>query len=269
MLEELTEEERKDITQNDYEFVMIRGKSYFVKKISKDYRTGQYLNFFKEVIAKKVALLFSISCPNYFPVKIGEDYYYLSEDLNSFGEFVEGSDIVGYTTSSLYQIWNCFEEFYKDVPRLMRQMIQIYVYDILLLNHDRKPRNWGVVKSEKENVYIFDNEYIFNLQVFSFLTVSYDRADLIYDFDYYKEVRRELTQFFKDSSKEFVDIFLSSFFKLTPEKLKKIINEIEDDYVVKLPEEYLSIYTAHYEVIKQILIDLNLINEKKERYYVR
>lgn len=265
MLENLTKDEEKYITGNDYEFVIIRGKSYFVKKLSKDYRTGQFVNFFKEVIAKKVADLLSIPCPNYFPVKIGEDYYYLSEDLNSFGKFVEGSDIVGYKANSLYQIWHSFEQFYEDVPRLMKQMIQIYVFDILLLNHDRKPRNWGIVKSEKENIYIFDNEYIFNTQVFSYLTVSYDRADLIFDFDYYNEVKKELESFFKDSSEEYIDIFINSFLKLKPEELAKIIKEIEDEYFVKIPKEYLAIYTAHYEVIERILIDLNLINKNKER----
>ena len=62
----------------NHKFMMINGKSYYVKECDDNFNL-------KEIIAKRLADILGIKCANYDIIKTDDNIYYVSEDLNILG----------------------------------------------------------------------------------------------------------------------------------------------------------------------------------------
>lgn len=200
-----------------------------------------------ELIGKKLADIFKVKCPNYYLVNVNGQYYYLSEDLNQLGEFVSAGDIIQINSkysymstcvnhmdldfkieprlygNNIYDIWAYFDSLYdkKTVMRLMYDIMKIYIFDLLFVNFDRRPDNWGILTSKQNqvDVVMFDNEF------------SFDPATHVSMFAYANcysnvQVDVEFPTFLKEASREYIDLFKYYYDLITPEFLEKIVDEV-------------------------------------------
>lgn len=135
----LTLEDKEIIKHLGYpKLVSLSSGSYLIKGVL-------CLEGFKELLGYELAKLFNLFCPKYELIKLENNYYSLSEDINKYGKFVTANSIVTYedVTTSLYEIWNSLESKYSNTPELMGDLIKIYIFDMLFLNYDRSVDNWG------------------------------------------------------------------------------------------------------------------------------
>lgn len=237
----LTEEDRNIIDHLGFpKIVELSQGKFLVKAVT----SAEVAN---ELIGKKLADVFKVKCPNYHLVNVNGQYYYLSEDLNQLGEFVSAGDIVqinskysymstyvnhmdldfkiepGLYGNNIYDIWAYFDSLYdkKTVMRLMYDIMKIYIFDLLFVNFDRRPDNWGILTSGQNqvDVVMLDNEF------------SFDPSTYVSMFAYAKgwsnvQVDVEFSTFLKEASREYIDLFKYYYDLITPEFLEKIVDEV-------------------------------------------
>lgn len=169
--------------------------------------------------------------------------------------------------NSLYDIWSYFENNYSsDISKsLMDEILKVYMFDILFLNYDRDTRNWGILtQKDQVNVIILDNELIFtkkseeNEDNDDKQTESSCYAETVsLNVNFKKEhapVYEDFRQFLKESSTEFITSFKYYLDLITPEFLRKIIEQIEksNDLNIADKEEKIAIYQKHHNALQTI-----------------
>jgi hypothetical protein len=140
-----------------------------------------------ELVVEKACKAINLHCAHYEIVKIFDTYYYLSEDINTYGTFKKLSEIDNEMNDkfvriddktklneiakddplvsniydrpflienmdsnvSMYNVWVLLEKKYgkEYIEELMRDLIKTYVLDILFYNSDRHASNFGVLES--------------------------------------------------------------------------------------------------------------------------
>ncbi len=220
-----------------------------------------YVNSFKrsryyyEVIAYELAQIFGLFALEYHLVELGNDpdnlcYAVVSKDLNSYGKFTEIAPMavkdyqegVGNDKrdKSLCFLWNLLEKRYGLSTANMIEFVKMYIFDLLFLNNDRHFYNFGLLESaNRRNLVLYDNEYIFdqgsaNLVVGSGYATKFGDSSL------------DLANFLKESSVEFIDLFLYYYDLITTPYLEKLLGEIEQKYSISIPRKDYILYYYDY-----------------------
>lgn len=251
--------------------------------------TGSYLvkqdydnKAINEIIGKMIADIMNLKCPKYFITTAAGTIHILSEDINKYGEFTSSynlnadkKDHVSYSMAdlyydedyydeetkkdlqgnSLYDIWPYLENNYDSdtSKRLMKDVIKMYIFDILFLNFDRRLGNWGILKypNNQVDIVMFDNEYILDQSSSRASTVEMQTDFLAYGPNTYQD----LTTFVHESSKEYLNLFLHYIRLFTKSFLNTIISAAEETSGCQLEnkENCLKLYETHREKLIAIL----------------
>lgn len=247
-------------------FIELDGEEYYAKFI------GDELN---QIIGNELAYYCDINCVTDKVVRSDDDYFYLSYSLHNLGIYESGSSL-GLTSLNLYEIWLKLEEIYpKDVEKLMRQLIRIFVFDSLLMYGDRHLDNFGILsKNKKVNLYILDNEYMFcdisvgRLNPYMIGSVNYSKSDEDFlEKEIFKENYQRFATLISSTSNEFYEDIKDIYYKLTPEVVKDKLFEMMDRYPdlirVETIIDRINMYEENYKIITKILEERGLINGKR------
>jgi len=167
--------------------------------------------------------------------------------------------------NNLEIIWQALESKYQNNPnanisKLMNQIIENYIFAILVRANDKGAQNWELEESENTiNIYpIFDNELIFyDENITTTISTSFDDSEATIG----ESVRRFLTT----SSEEFVELFVEKFKTFNYDMLMKGIDEVEKQTESKIPdeikEEIIFGFNLNQKEINEVLDSLNLNNK--------
>ncbi len=260
--------------------VYLSSGNYFIKD------TWNIKEAVNEVIGRRLASIFNLKCPDYKVVILDYDgdisfksqyhkYYSISEDLlNKNGKFKTARElgILFEENCSLYQIWFKLEKLYGNVSDLMMDIVKVYIYDILFGGSDRHASNWGIYYNDNiRQVAILDNEFLFENQesmISSYFSEDdYNEINKVNSSEDFK--REEFNNFLKDSSEEFINLFLVYYNLFTPEYLEELLLSIEGEekfitefgevpFVIPHKDEILENYLKNYELLGSVLEERKL-----------
>ena len=162
-LDELELEQIKFIRNYSGLLFIYNGKKYYYK------RTKNITDFYNEMIAEKIANRLGISCCHYFLGTCLDEEGTISECFEN-PNYISMNDYLKekYPESdpdernNLEDIWNAFYHDFseKTVNKLMTELVNIFMFDILIGNYDRHNENYGLV-IDGDNTHfapLFDNE---------------------------------------------------------------------------------------------------------------
>lgn len=265
----LTEKQKAELLSKEHNYVDIDGVQYFCKVAKNDCN---------EILAYRLASLVGINCPLYHIVRVNKDLYYLSYSFNNLGNFKRGKDLIGidYFSNTIYNLWYVVEKEYpKECKDLIFDLVKVFIFDIFMLNGDRHAGNYAIVEENgKPNIYIFDNESIFESIFRVELSPKYSKRDFLGNGTRIindpsatigmKQNMEFLEYFLITSSKLFCDLVIDFYNKLTPDVVYNVILEIEKfTGITNYDKDYnMKLYKKNYELIGDLLKDMNFI--KKE-----
>ncbi len=268
----LSENEKSVIKDNVHKYVVINGIQYFCKMAE---------NNCNEMIANRLANFVGINCAEYHLVKIDEALYYLSYSFNNLGKFKIGKEFIGlnYYANTLYNMWHAIENNYpRECKELMLDLVKVFIFDIFMLNGDRHAGNYAIVEEDgKPKIYIFDNESIFESIFRVELSPKFNKSDYLRNDGRIirnpeatigmKQNMELLNYFLATSSKEFEDLVIDFYNRMTPDVVYKVILDIEkDEDIIIFDKNYnMELYKRNYQLIGELLIDRGLINKEKGR----
>lgn len=265
--EELLTSVQKRNLSSSHGVLMINDEKYYYSYCDKYYLRGKSIPIYGvEQLMEELAKSVGINCAHYELVFANGSYYTFSKEISPF--FNTGEKL-GFESHSLYSIWSEFEKKgYNNVYDVMLNFIRIYLFDLLFLNGDRKSDNWGIVLKEgNAELYILDNEFSFDDFYPPQLTAHVED-------DYYEHkggfyamygdesnscsnelYLEELDYFLREPGKEYFQIFMDMYNKLTPEFVYEKVLAVEKKNNKKLPHLYdrLNIYEEHYKNISKLL----------------
>lgn len=250
-----------NIELNDFTNFYYEGKQYFIKWSDK-------ILLLNELVAAEIAKDFGILSVRYAYARCDyNDFFYgdcvISECAYHDNDKVYNlSDLVD-DKLTLEDIWNALEIKYKDediVSALMDEIVNVFLFDILIANDDRHSLNFFIVENEN-GVHVaplFDNEYMLcdssiNFQHYS---IKVDEGN-----PYYKFIPENLSRFLQISDKRYLDRLESKLWIITPSNLNIIFERIEkrtgfqfsDDYKEGIKEEFNINHSMIEETIKKTI----------------
>lgn len=241
-------------------FINIGGDEYYVKYV------GDELN---QLLGNELAELCGINCVTDKVLKIDDDYFYLSYSLNNLGVY-ESAYSEGINSLNLYDIWNSLEKKYPNmVEKLMHQLIQIFVFDILMMYGDRHLENFGILtRNQEKDFYILDNEYMFC--DFSSIRLQPEMGNYsksLEDEFCLEENYHRFSTLLNDSSSEFYKDILGIYYLLEPSVIEAKLIELKEKYPELISEETIidriKMYEENYKMITKILEERRLISGKR------
>ena len=254
--------------------------SFYVKNIEDAYplnlAIGEVLGYY---ISKEIGLI----CPKYnivMPDNKDEEVFVISEDLNNYGKFINAFDLglLREHNASLSSIEKFLEKkFLNDpvygskIPEVFKDIIKMYIFDILFSNWDRRSNNWGLIFT-KDNMQlaILDNENLLDSDFNHTISSQDNGVEWLKDFkramtieERKAKIINDLNNFFANYSSEYILLFEDIFNLITPEYFKKLLNQIEREKIIitkdgKIPleifdkEDYVKIYSDRYYLVKEI-----------------
>lgn len=254
--------------------------SFYAKKIEDAYPLDLAVG---EVLGSYIAKEIGLMCPKYQIVMSDnkdEEVFVISEDLSNYGKFINAFDLglLREHNASLAKIENFLEKkflnnlaYSSKISEVFRDVIKMYIFDILLCNWDRKSNNWGLIfTKDSMKLSILDNENLLDSDFNHTISSQNDGIGWLKDFKraMTNEERKEklindLTNFFERFGNEYILLFEDIFNLITPEYFRNILNQIEREEVIitkdgKMPleifdkEDYVKIYSDKYYLVKEI-----------------
>ena len=191
----------------------------------------------------------------------------------NFVDFKTGKELY-FNSNSLYDIWIFLEKKYpKECPRLVNDLVKVFIYDIFMINGDRNLGNIGVLEDgEGPKLYILDNEFIFSEYPVDLLAkLYYDEHLKNYFYHNIKDIPfnierilESLEYFLATSSIEYNHLVEDFYNKLTPEYIEYVFLKYEDKgIIIDDKEVYLMLYKCNYNAIGKLLKERGLICEQR------
>lgn len=213
--------------------VILNDKSVFVKQTSR---------YEFEMLGYSLARLLDIKSPSCTIVQM-DNPYVISEDLNTVDKFDLISELTTIKSESIKDIHN---NLYNVK---IEQLIKVYLYDILFQNCDRNKSNYGIIRND---IYIIDNESIFDLYDIPVLTSSFKHI-ITLDVDkvtYLNIIKYEISTFLLNFG-EYKYLLKDMIFKISPSKLKCICDSLN----IK-KQTFMSFYIkVYYEIFNIVNLD--------------
>lgn len=232
------------------------GKEYF-------YKYNENTALYSELVAEELAQDFGIDHVNYYLALFDNHQGYISESYKKDNaDYVFGSDLLyecyGYMTenrnieefNNLESIWDALEYRYANDPNknqiisnLMSQIVNMFIFDIIICNYDRHSDNWEIMESADEIKLapIYDNEGILTTSgrnAFVSMTLEEKTHGILW---------KAISDFQKISSSEFTDIIKEKLWIIGEENLINIFTRIENKTGVAMPDIYKKYYLEEYK----------------------
>lgn len=220
-----------DVYDDTHYKIEYNNDTYYMKKVTNNDR------LYNELIAEEVARDFNIKCSyNDLGVYKG-NYYYLSKQIyNSKDKYIPMQKLMDEHDNNLMYIWNLLEDEYRDkklVEKLMDDIVNIFLFDVLIANYDRHVGNYGLIISNNSVSVapIIDNENM--LSIYSIVEGEFCIG--MEDRDYYESDL--FTKFLKLSSDIYLGKFESKLWIIEPNNIEKIINRVENKLGARMDEK--------------------------------
>ena len=214
--------------------IIINNKVYYYK------RNDTYI----EILGQLIADLFNIHHAKYIPITHNCLNYYLSEDLNNYGEFKTSQDI-GFDSFSFNNLLTMTKNIFND-NNIITDLYKMYFMDLIVLNIDRNNDNYGfLIKDNKTDLYILDHDCCFTDT--SCLLTSIDNKPN-------KSSILEIDYILQNFDTKYKKMFLNMYNQLDINKLKELINKTEQLIKTELPNknQYLIRYNSLRETTKAL-----------------
>lgn len=264
-----------DNIKNEYkqtQFIYIfehNGKKYFFKERSEGM-------FYNELIAEELAKDYNIPHVHYDIAIYNNKTGVISEDFKknnlylSMHEFIynNGGKENGYI--NLMDVWNILDEVYdKDIVfKIMNELINIYLFDILIANPDRHDENYGIFTDENSLSPIFDNELLLYEDSIkkSLFEIKIDNLDSRYIYEEKEDINNSLYIFLKESSKTYLNYFKSKLWIISSENINKVFNRIEERTHSKIPSYIKETMLNNFEENRNVILStIKEIENKRVR----
>ncbi len=199
---------------------------------------------YNELIAEELAKDFGILCAHYDIAKYKGNIGVVSEDIfeNKYEELFI-SDILEecYNTKStssknnLEDIWNAFEYRYNDkkiVNMLMNNLVNVFMFDILIGNMDRHTSNYAIIEEDGiPKIKIFDNELMLS-EVCIMLggySIGIDDSDNFFlSSEYNPSEENYLHKFLRVSDSPYKEMLNEKLWIISDENLDNVLLRIEN-----------------------------------------
>ena len=219
--------------------INISGINYFVKPDDE----------LKEVIGYYLARLFHLNCAKYRSVKINNKNNSISADLNYHSLFMLAHTF-SFDDMELNEIIEALRSLSFFNENLEKDMIRMYLYDILFMNDDRHDRNWGILMQEEARVALIDNGAIFRVTGKPY--IRFDDS-MYFNKSVSSAIYEDFLLFYESLDNEnrlMVDHYIKS---VTPNSIKNVFLAIENYYQCQINPLFLQIYEDHYKEILKTL----------------
>lgn len=240
-----------------------KGKMYYLK------RCLNIKKLYNELIAEELAHDYGIKCSYTDIAFFDGEYYVVSADMHTCGDkyisidklFNESDD----SLNNLTDIWYKLNEIYVDeqtVRHLMEQLVDVFLFDILIANVDRHMCNYGLVENANgiSLDYIFDNENMLDpVSIYDGgYSIGVDRSDY---FIFENEGIHFLEKFLTISDKAYYDYFKEKLNIISEDNLLKTFAQVEAKIGCmmhpKIKMEILSKFNDNRQVIDGIIYKFN------------
>ena len=179
------------------------------------------------------------------------------------------TDIIDDCQNNLEDIWYGLCKKYNDqniVEQLMEQIVNLFIFDVLLSNSDRHISNYGLIKNDKtiSLAPIFDNEYILS-SLEGYYSLGIDSSDYRNE----QEIHF-LSKFLEISDSRYIQLIKSKLWIISKENVLRTIERIEkrigSSMQQNIKDEIIYKFNSHRQVINNILNKYN--KEKKYEYKI-
>lgn len=202
---------------------------YFFKAV----KHREYL--YKELIAEELAKDFGIPCAHYDVAVFNDFTGVISKDIfkKDDNHFYLSQLLITEKYNNLEDIWDMLLLSYRDegiAGKLMKQLVDIFMFDVLIGNTDRHSENMELVENENGVNFapIYDNlfmlkRYAIENGIYS-ITIDRDDSESKIRCD---ENNNLLYRFLNVSTDEYLEIFKSKLWVISEENISNAINRVQ------------------------------------------
>lgn len=248
------------------------GKKYYFKKCKK------IDEVYNELIAEEIAKDYGINHVHYDLASYNGFIGVISEDFIKDNNYTSINDILTkfYKTdiekhNNLEDIWCVLDYLYKNkciVSKLMNELVNIFIYDIITGNIDRHVENYGIIEGGKICFNpIFDNEKILSDDsiIHGIYSIGIDESDYHkYAFEYGNN-DNFIDKFLNLSDELYAILLKEKISIINDENIDIILNKVENRIKSKIPQSIINKIRLKFKQNKEMINDcLNkYINKKK------
>lgn len=198
------------------------------------------------------------------------NYGMMSKEIKNNNDlYIPMTDIIEDHQNNLEDIWYGLCKKYNDqniVEQLMEQIVNLFIFDVLLSNSDRHISNYGLIKNDKtiSLAPIFDNEYVLS-SLEGYYSLGIDSNDYRND-----QGIHFLLKFLEISDSRYIKLIKSKLWIISKENVLRTIERIEkrigSSMQQNIKDEIIYKFNSHRQVINNILNKYN--KEKKYEYKI-
>lgn len=248
---------------------LINGKKYF-------YKSCKIENMYNELIAEEIAHDYGILNAHYDLVEeygqigvISKNVFSDTDKVITIEDLLKEfySDDTVFSKNNLEDIWNCLDEHYKNkgiVMQLMDEIIDVYIFDVLIGNVDRNISNLAIVEN-KGGIHIgplFDNENMLDdlsIEKGQYTLGIDEYFEILYDCEY-----NHLEKFLNMSSGIYLERLKDKLYLVDLGNILNILNRIEfrigDKIHPMIRKKIISNFKTNLDMINNVL---SKIDKKK------
>ena len=212
---------------------------YFFKPV----KHREYL--YRELIAEELAKDFNIPCAHYDIAVFNDFTGVISKDIfkKYDNHFYLSQLLITEKYNNLEDIWDMLLLSYRDesiVEKLMKQLVDIFMFDVLIGNTDRHSENMELLENENGVNFspIYDNLFMLKVDAMKYgiysLTVDRDDTESKIRHD---ENSNLLYRFLNVSDRSYEEIFKSKLWIISEENISKAISRVEKRIKCEIDED--------------------------------
>lgn len=234
---------------------------------------------YNELVAEELLKDFGISCVSYdLAVCSGKKGNISKTFKKEKAIYIDGEEILSNfwsndkyieTHNNLEDIWDALEYRYDNYPnkrkiieKLMKKIVNIFVFDIISCQYDRHSVNWQIMESDDEIdiAPLYDNEGILTTSgktPFISLTITDQERGILWP---------EINEFQAVSSEDYINLIKDKIWIISDENLESVFKKIEDKTGYPMPkhikEYYLKGYQGHRKRLEKIIVPEDITNKQ-------
>ncbi len=205
---------------------MYMGEKYYMKKCP------NIKGLYNELIALELANDYGIKCTYNDIVFYNDDYYIISLDVRIDGSMYIPTEEILPTDreNDLEDIWFHLEQKYENpqlVARLMDEIVDVFLFDILIGNFDRHIENYGILihHDDISLAPLFDNGEM--LSSFAVYDGEFAMGIDIHDYSDFHEEESLLHKFLRVSDRAYAERLSNKLSIISNDNMEDVIRRVE------------------------------------------